>query len=119
MKLHNTFVVPVALLAFISTPSFADSAYRKCMKNEMKRQIALFKCDFSKLNAARSSANSKCGPLIIDEVEVGSEDFQSKIDILKRSGNGDIDDLANQQADKCGVKLTIQGDRVTTTAVAK
>ena len=119
MNFRGALTLLLALTGLISSAAYADSAYRKCMADEMKRQIANFKCDFSRLNGARSSANSKCGPLILDEVEIGADDFNSKIDNLKRSGNGDIDDLAYQQADKCGVKLTIQGDHVTTTTTGR
>lgn len=115
----NLGIASVAITCLISVESYADSNYRKCMKDEMKSQLEALNCDFGKLNTARMSANSKCGPLILNEVEVESEDFKAKIDILKRNGNGDIDELAHQHADKCGVQLTIEGNRVRTTRVTR
>lgn len=114
---HSMFIL---LLGFMVSAS--AEPYRECMKNEMVKSLKSMECDFRKLNTARSTANSKCGPKLLKELladptaKVGSDEFKSKLDNIKRSGNGDIDELAQKRADECGVKLSISGDTVTVTS---
>jgi hypothetical protein len=93
--------------------------YRDCVKNESKKSVGTLNCDFSKLNLARSSALNKCGPLLLEELmgnpnlKIGSDDFKSSLDNQKRSANGDIEELAQKEAKRCGVELKMEDNHVT------
>jgi len=118
VRLLGLFVLILSLSESIHA---GNISYRECMRKEMESSLDTMACDFSKLNFARISINNKCAPLVLQELltdpstKIDSDEFKSKLDNLKRSGNGDIDELAHKKAQQCGLSLSISGDKVTTT----
>lgn len=66
----------------------------------------------------------KCGPLALRGIlgnlisQFGSEEFNSALDNPIRGGEGDIEEIAQGEARRCGMDLSTEGNTVHATSPA-
>lgn len=106
MKPNKVNIILGIFVLFPFMVNAKTSAYRRCVKMEFTQWTKNEQCDdFRNLSLETSRVFRECAPLIHNEADIEDSNFSEIIDNLKRGAQGDIDELAQSKADRCGLKL--------------